>query len=69
LAIEGQDESEMGREEIYDRAVNMVEQAYREVQQTVPKEFPQLVLETREAILEGLEKFRQGADTEEISFA
>ena len=56
------------REEFADRAIAMVMQAYRDVGSTLGFEFPDLVLDTRQAVLDALVQFRGGAALSEISF-
>ncbi len=56
------------REEFADRAIAMVMQAYRDVGSTLGFEFPDLVMDTRQAVLDALEQFRGGAALSEISF-
>ena len=46
----------------------MVMQAYRDVGSTLGFEFPDLVMDTRQAVLDALEQFRGGAALSEISF-
>ena len=56
------------REEFADRAIAMVMQAYRDVHSTLGFDFPDLVMDTRQAVLDALEQFRDGAAPSEISF-
>lgn len=59
----------MTREEFYENAKGMIDQAYGEVHGMLGFDFPQLVLDTKEAVLNGLEQFRDGTEAEDISFA
>ncbi len=51
-----------------DRAIAMIKPAYREVGSALGFELPELVLDTRQAVLGALEQFRGGAALSEISF-
>ena len=59
----------MDRGEFADRAIAMVKQAYSDVGAMLGQEFPQLVLDTKQAVLDALDQFKGGAGPEEISFA
>lgn len=52
----------------YDKAVDFVNQAYGEVKEMIGFEFPQLVLDTKEALMNGLEQFKEGKSLSEIVF-
>ncbi|UCH61613.1 MAG: hypothetical protein JSU77_07275 [Fidelibacterota bacterium] len=58
----------MDREEFANKAIEMVKQAYSDVGATLGFEFPQLVTDTRQAVLGALEQFKGGAALSEISF-
>ena len=57
------------RGEFADRAMAMVKQAYSDVGAMLGQEFPQLVLDTRQAVLDALDQFKEGTILEELSFA
>jgi len=56
------------REEFADKAIAMVKQAYNDVGSMLGYEFPELVMDTRQAVLDALEQFKGGAALSEISF-
>ena len=56
------------RKEIAEKAIAMVKQAYRDVGSMLGFEFPELVMDTRQAVLDALEQFKGGAALNEISF-
>jgi hypothetical protein len=56
------------REEFADKALEMVKQAYNDVGSAMGSAFPQLVTDTREAVLDALQQFRDGSTLSDISF-
>ncbi len=56
------------REQFADQATAMIKQAYTDVGSMLGVEFPELVLDTRQAVLDALEQFKGGAALSEISF-
>ena len=56
------------REEFADKASAMVKQAYSDVRLMLGFEFPQLVTDTRQTVLNALEQFKGGTALSEISF-
>ncbi len=66
IALMGYEEG-MGRTEFADTAIEMVKQAYSDVS-SMFGELPQLVQDTRQAVLDALEQFKSGAALSEISF-
>lgn len=60
------DETE--RQAFYDKAVDFVNKAYDDVKLVIGFEFPPLVKDTREALMNGLEQFRDGTALDEIVF-
>ena len=58
----------MDREEFADKAIEMVKQAYSDVGSALGFEFPKLVTDTRQAVLDALEQFKGGAALSDISF-
>ncbi len=56
------------REQFADQATTMVKQAYNDAGSMLGFEFPELVLDTRQAVLDALEQFKGGAVLSEISF-
>ena len=56
------------REQFADKAIAMVEQAYSDVRSMLGFEFPELVTDTRQTVLDALEQFMGGAALSEISF-
>jgi hypothetical protein len=56
------------REAFADKAIAMVKQAYNDVGATLGFEFPQLVTDTKEAVLSALEQFKDGSVLSDISF-
>jgi len=67
IAIMGYTEG-IDREEFADKAIEMVKQAYSDVGSTLGFEFPKLVTDTRQAVLDALEQFKGGGALSEISF-
>ncbi len=59
---------DMDREEFADKAIEMVKQAYSDVRSLLGFEFPKLVTDTRQAVLDALEQFKGGGTLNEISF-
>ncbi len=59
---------EMDVEHFYQTAVDFVNQAYDEVHDMIGFDFPSLVTDTKEALLNGLEQLKDGATIDEISF-
>ncbi len=57
------------REQFADKAAAIVKQAYNDVRSMLGFEFPELVLGTRQAVLDALEQFKGGAAQSEITFA
>ncbi len=60
---------EMDVEHFYQTAVDFVNQAYDEVHDMIGFDFPSLVTDTKEALLNGLEQLKEGTAIDEISFA
>jgi len=60
---------EMDRENFYDTATQFVNQAYDEVHLNLGIDFPPLVSDTKEALLSGLQQFKDGVAAEDIIFA
>lgn len=60
---------EMDVEHFYQTAVDFVNQAYNEVHDMIGFDFPSLVTDTKEALLNGLEQLKNGVAVDEISFA
>ncbi len=61
-----------GKEDLegfYNKALDFVHQAYDEVQLVIGFDFPPLVKDTKEALLNGLEQLKDGVSIDEISFA
>ncbi len=58
----------MDREEFADKAIEMVKQAYSDVGSALGFEFPKLVTDTRQAVLDALEQFKGGGALSDISF-
>ncbi len=56
------------REQFTDQVTAMVKQAYSDVRSMLGFEFPELVTDTRQAVLDALEQFKGGAAQSEISF-
>ncbi len=56
-------------EGFYNKALDFVHQAYDEVQLVIGFDFPPLVKDTKEALLNGLEQLKDGVSIDEISFA
>ena len=56
------------REQFADKATAMVKQAYTDVGSMLGFEFPELVMDTRQTVLDALEQFMGGAALSEISF-
>ncbi|MFC1483495.1 hypothetical protein ACFL5M_02890 [Candidatus Neomarinimicrobiota bacterium] len=67
IAMMGYEEGS-DREAFADKAIAMVKQAYTDVGATLDFEFPQLVTDTKEAVLSALEQFKNGSALSEISF-
>ena len=55
-------------DEFYEKTKSMIENAYSEVEEMVGS-LPSLVTDTREAVLSGLEQFKDGKDISEITFS
>ncbi len=60
---------EMDVEQFYQTAVDFVNQAYDEVHDMIGFDFPSLVTDTKEALLNGLEQLKDGVAVDEIQFA
>ncbi len=60
---------ETNRESFYTKALDFVNRAYDEVQEMIGFDFPPLVQQTKEALLNGLEQYKEGADIQDIIFA
>lgn len=58
----------MDREEFADKAIEMVKQAYSDVRSGLGFEFPELVTDTRQAVLDALKQFKGGGALSDISF-
>ena len=56
------------REQFADQATAMIKQAYSDVGSMLGVEFPELVLDTKQVVLDALEQFKGGAALSEISF-
>jgi hypothetical protein len=56
------------REQFTDQVTAMVKQAYSDVRSMLGFEFPELVTDTRQAVLDALEQFKAGAALSGISF-
>ncbi|MEE9465074.1 MAG: hypothetical protein V3W14_05830 [Candidatus Neomarinimicrobiota bacterium] len=67
LAMMGYQE-DMDQAAFADQASAMIKQAYREVRTELGREFPQLVLDTRDTVLQALEQFKGGTSPDSISF-
>ena len=67
IAMMGYEEG-MDREQFADKAIEMVKQAYSDVRSMLGFEFPELVTDTRQAVLDALEQFKGGGALSEISF-
>jgi hypothetical protein len=61
-------QKDISREDFYENSSKMVKQAYAEVEKMVGN-LPDLVNETKDAVLKGLEEFRDGKAVSEISFS
>lgn len=55
-------------EGFYNKALDFVNQAYDEVQLTIGFDFPPLVQDTKEALLDGLQQLKDGVSVDEITF-
>ncbi len=55
-------------EGFYNKALDFVHQAYDEVQLMIGFDFPPLVQDTKEALLNGLEQLKDGVRVDEITF-
>ncbi len=60
--------SETDIEGFYNKALDFVHQAYDEVQLMIGFDFPPLVQDTKEALLNGLEQLKDGVPVDEITF-
>lgn len=58
----------LDKTEFAEKAISLVTQAYADVRSTLGFDFPQLVLDTKQTVLDALEQFRNGSSTSEISF-
>jgi len=67
LAMMGYQEG-MDQAAFADQASAMIKQAYREVHTELGREFPQVVLDTRDTVLQALEQFKGGTSPDSISF-
>ncbi|MFC1481282.1 hypothetical protein ACFL6E_03440 [Candidatus Neomarinimicrobiota bacterium] len=56
------------REAMAEQAISMISQAYNDVQGMLGGYLPQLVLDTRAAVLDALEQFKGGTPISEIAF-
>ena len=56
------------REALAEQAISMVAQAYNEVQGLLGGYLPQLVLDTKAAVMDALEQFKDGTPISEIAF-
>ncbi len=56
------------REQFAEAATTMVKQAYSDVRSTLGFDFPELVLDTRQTVLDALDQFMDGTAMSEISF-
>ena len=59
---------ETDMDKFYEKSKSMIEQAYSEVEEMVGG-LPTLVTDTKEAVLNGLEQFKDGKDISEITFS
>lgn len=59
---------ETDRQAFYEKAVDFVNKAYDDVKLVLGFEFPPLVKDTREALMNGLEQFKDGTDLKQIVF-
>jgi len=59
---------ETDRENFYTKAVDFVNRAYDEVKEMIGFEFPSLVQQTKEALLNGLEQYKGGTNIQSITF-
>ncbi len=57
------------REELYEKALNMVNRAYDEVHTMIGFDFPGIVMETKQAVLDALIQFKEGEDPVNITFS
>ncbi|MBI9070303.1 MAG: hypothetical protein JEY94_01825 [Melioribacteraceae bacterium] len=55
-------------EEFYNKSVELINQAYGDVEKKLPFELPDIVKNTREAVLDALKQFRDGISKEDIVF-
>jgi len=60
--------NDMDLESFYDKALDFVNQAYDEVKLMIGFDFPPLVQDTKEALLNGLEQLKDGVSIDEITF-
>ena len=67
IAVQGYEDGD-DKEAFYEKTVKMVKQAYSEVEEMVGG-LPDLVIDTKNAVLKGLEEFRDGKARGDISFA
>lgn len=67
LAMMGYQEG-MDRPAFADQASAMIKQAYREVRSDLGREFPQLVMDTRDTVLQALGQFKGGTVLDSINF-
>ncbi|MBN2279494.1 MAG: hypothetical protein JXQ65_02840 [Candidatus Marinimicrobia bacterium] len=67
IALKGFKEND-DKEEFFNKTKSMIEQAYSEVEEMFGG-LPDLVLETRDAVLKGLVDFKNGKDISEITFS
>lgn len=67
IALLGYNES-LDRDDFADQAVSLITQAYADVRATLSFDFPQVVLDTKQSVLDALEQFRSGSSTGEITF-
>lgn len=68
IALAGFSEG-MDREEFYERAKGLITGAYDDVHSMLSFDYPELVKNTREAVLAALDQFKEGVDVGELVFA
>ena len=59
---------ETNRESFYTKALDFINRAYDEVKEMIGIEFPSLVQQTKESLLNGLEQYKNGVDIKDIIF-
>lgn len=67
IAMMGYEEG-MDRADFAERANSIVKQAYGDVGMTIGGNFPQLVLDTRQAVFDAIDQFANGADLSGVTY-